>query len=207
MAIFINLFLGSYSDVMGRKLVLLLPIFGHFLRDAAVPIIIYFDLGLPGMYVGYLLDGLFGGFSGQFPLWFSAHPGRIQIPDFVERSLVHLAETVCLPYSRPGKAKAARERSGHLPHKDDPRVVEIFNISLPHDRKWLWDYLYLFIFTSAFDVENCIYLMSQACDPRETGSNPCKNGHGSTLCEYSAAAPMSQPRVASVARKWPRSFC
>ncbi|KAK7116202.1 hypothetical protein V1264_001926 [Littorina saxatilis] len=62
-AIFTNLFLGSYSDVMGRKLVLLLPIFGHFLRDAAVPIIIYFDLGLPGMYVGYLLDGLFGGFS------------------------------------------------------------------------------------------------------------------------------------------------
>ncbi|XP_076450013.1 lysosomal proton-coupled steroid conjugate and bile acid symporter SLC46A3-like [Babylonia areolata] len=60
----VNLLLGSYSDFLGRKLALFLPLMGHFLRLSTVVVVIYWDLGLPGLYVGYLLDGLLGGFPG-----------------------------------------------------------------------------------------------------------------------------------------------
>nr|KAG5703644.1 hypothetical protein BaRGS_002518 [Batillaria attramentaria] len=63
-AIVVNLFLGAYSDTLGRKFVLLLPTVGTFLRNATAPVIIHWDLGLPAMYVGYVLDGMCGSISG-----------------------------------------------------------------------------------------------------------------------------------------------
>ncbi|KAK7104916.1 proton-coupled folate transporter-like [Littorina saxatilis] len=60
------LLLGTYSDVMGRRLALLVPLIGHFLRDAAAPVIIHFDLGLPALYVGYAIFGVCGGTAGVF---------------------------------------------------------------------------------------------------------------------------------------------
>ena len=58
------LLLGTYSDVMGRRLVLLVPVTGHFLRDAMIPVVIHWDLGLPVLYAGYAVYGLCGASAG-----------------------------------------------------------------------------------------------------------------------------------------------
>ena len=60
-----NLVLGTYSDVLGRRFLMLVPIVGHFLRDVTAPIVIHWDLGLPALYSGYILDGLCGGSIGR----------------------------------------------------------------------------------------------------------------------------------------------
>lgn len=70
-AIGANLLLGSYSDVLGRRFTLLLPLTGHFLRNLTVPVIIYWNLGLPALYAGYVLDGACGGSSGEESYSFS----------------------------------------------------------------------------------------------------------------------------------------
>jgi hypothetical protein len=64
-AVMVNLLLGSYSDFLGRRFVLLLPLLGHFLRNLTAPVIIYWDLGLPALYAGYVFDGLCGGSAGN----------------------------------------------------------------------------------------------------------------------------------------------
>ncbi|KAK7105145.1 hypothetical protein V1264_019745 [Littorina saxatilis] len=64
LSIVVNLFLGSYSDVLGRRFVLLVPIVGHFLRNATAPVVIHWNLGASYLYVGYVIDGLCGGASG-----------------------------------------------------------------------------------------------------------------------------------------------
>ncbi|KAK7492505.1 hypothetical protein BaRGS_00016171, partial [Batillaria attramentaria] len=64
LGIVINLFLGAYSDTLGRKFGLLLPMIGTFLRYVAAPVIIHWDLGLDFMFAGYIVDGLCGSLSG-----------------------------------------------------------------------------------------------------------------------------------------------
>ena len=64
-SVLVNVFLGSYSDVLGRRFVLLLCLSGHFLRNVTAPVIIYWNLGLPALYSGYVIDGLCGGSSGE----------------------------------------------------------------------------------------------------------------------------------------------
>ena len=68
-SILVNVFLGSYSDVLGRRFVLLLCLSGHFLRNVTAPVIIYWNLGLPALYSGYVIDGLCGGSSGEWMKW------------------------------------------------------------------------------------------------------------------------------------------
>lgn len=78
LSIVVNLFLGAYSDMIGRKVALFLPLFGSFLRLCIGTVIIYWDLGLFGMYVGAAIEGLFGGFPGRSLLWlfFWSKPGE-----------------------------------------------------------------------------------------------------------------------------------
>ena len=59
------LLLGTYSDVMGRRLLLLLTVMGHLLRDATVSVVIHWDLGLPALYLGYAVYGLSGATAGR----------------------------------------------------------------------------------------------------------------------------------------------
>lgn len=64
-AVVTNIFLGAYSDTLGRKFILLLPLLGHFLRSLTTPVIIYWDLGLTALYSGYVIDGICGGSPGD----------------------------------------------------------------------------------------------------------------------------------------------
>ena len=65
-SILVNVFLGSYSDVLGRRFVLMLCLSGHFLRNVTAPVIIHWNLGLLALYTGYVIDGLCGGSSGEW---------------------------------------------------------------------------------------------------------------------------------------------
>ncbi|KAL8617314.1 hypothetical protein ACOMHN_061028 [Nucella lapillus] len=63
-SILVNLLLGTYSDLLGRRFLLLVPIVGHLVRNATAPVIIHWRLGLPALYAGYIVDGCCGGPSG-----------------------------------------------------------------------------------------------------------------------------------------------
>ena len=93
LSIVVNLFLGSYSDVLGRRFVILVSLIGHFLRNATFPVIIYWDLGLPALYAGYVVDGLCGGSSGE---WKGLRVGE------VEREVKSMAPVIIYWYHRAG---------------------------------------------------------------------------------------------------------
>lgn len=59
-AFFTCLIIGSYSDFLGRRILLMFPVFSHLLRMAITTCIIKFDLDLNYTYIGYGIDGLAG---------------------------------------------------------------------------------------------------------------------------------------------------
>ncbi|CAG5130692.1 unnamed protein product [Candidula unifasciata] len=59
-AIFICLFIGSYSDYLGRRFLLLLPLFTVLVKMIITTCIIRFHLDLRFMYLAYGFDGLSG---------------------------------------------------------------------------------------------------------------------------------------------------
>ncbi|KAL3851972.1 hypothetical protein ACJMK2_015662 [Sinanodonta woodiana] len=56
---------GSLSDYLGRKFVILLPIFGTFLQASITALIIYFKYDISYLLIAYGSDGLFGTSSTQ----------------------------------------------------------------------------------------------------------------------------------------------
>ncbi|XP_076442106.1 proton-coupled folate transporter-like [Babylonia areolata] len=60
--IFVALLAGSYADYLGRKFLVLGPVLGSFLKSVVVLLVVYLDLAVDVLYLGYLLDGLMGSF-------------------------------------------------------------------------------------------------------------------------------------------------
>lgn len=60
---FSSLLLGSLSDKYGRKYVLLLPLIGGACRQLINILVIGFNLHIEFLFIGYVLDGIFGGTS------------------------------------------------------------------------------------------------------------------------------------------------
>jgi MFS family permease len=59
------LLLGTYSDVLGRRLVMLAPVTGTLLKDGLITAVIYWQWGIMPLYVAYTLLGLSGGTAGE----------------------------------------------------------------------------------------------------------------------------------------------
>ncbi|CAL1533854.1 unnamed protein product [Lymnaea stagnalis] len=59
-AFFTCLIIGSYSDFLGRRLLLMFPVLSHLLRMALTTCIIKFNLDLNYTYIAYGIDGLAG---------------------------------------------------------------------------------------------------------------------------------------------------
>ncbi|KAK3774918.1 hypothetical protein RRG08_007275 [Elysia crispata] len=70
-AFFACFFIGSYSDYIGRRALLLLPIFTEFLVVATISCIIRFHLDVNLLYAGFGLDGLAGSWPAIFVLEFA----------------------------------------------------------------------------------------------------------------------------------------
>ncbi|XP_046575204.1 proton-coupled folate transporter-like [Haliotis rubra] len=60
-AVFSNIIIGSYSDIIGRKFLFLCPMAGHLLRNAMTAVIIYWRLDLNYFFLATGMDGLLGG--------------------------------------------------------------------------------------------------------------------------------------------------
>ncbi|XP_046344601.2 proton-coupled folate transporter-like [Haliotis rufescens] len=60
-AVFSNIILGSYSDIIGRKFLFLCPMAGHLLRNAMTAVIIHWRLDLNYFFLATGVDGLLGG--------------------------------------------------------------------------------------------------------------------------------------------------
>ena len=54
------IFIGTYSDVGGRKIAILLPSIGGMLKAIVFLIVIYLNLDVEFLLIGYMLDGLSG---------------------------------------------------------------------------------------------------------------------------------------------------
>ncbi|XP_048259711.1 solute carrier family 46 member 3-like [Haliotis rufescens] len=63
-SIFINLVIGSYSDFLGRKFLFFIPTLGAVLKGTMLCLVIAFRFPLGWLYLGYVLEGLTGSFSG-----------------------------------------------------------------------------------------------------------------------------------------------
>ncbi|XP_048259392.1 solute carrier family 46 member 3-like [Haliotis rufescens] len=63
-SIFINLIFGSYSDFLGRKFLFFIPTLGAVLKGTMLCLVIAFRFPLGWLYLGYVLEGLTGSFSG-----------------------------------------------------------------------------------------------------------------------------------------------
>ena len=59
-SIFSIIFIGTYSDVGGRKIAILLPSIGGMLKAIVFLIVIYLNLDVEFLLIGYVLDGLSG---------------------------------------------------------------------------------------------------------------------------------------------------
>ncbi|XP_067681223.1 lysosomal proton-coupled steroid conjugate and bile acid symporter SLC46A3-like [Haliotis asinina] len=58
------MFLGSYSDFLGRRFLFIVPLIGEFLRYSTLTIVICWNLDLRYMYIGEVLEGISGGYHG-----------------------------------------------------------------------------------------------------------------------------------------------
>ncbi|XP_046575188.1 solute carrier family 46 member 3-like [Haliotis rubra] len=58
------MFLGSYSDFLGRRFLFIVPLIGEFLRYSTLTVVICWDLDLRYMYIGEVLEGISGGYHG-----------------------------------------------------------------------------------------------------------------------------------------------
>ncbi|KAL8572543.1 hypothetical protein ACOMHN_040447 [Nucella lapillus] len=61
-AIFVALIFGSYADYFGRKFLVLAPIVGGFLKSLVILAVVYLDLDVRYLYLGFALEGLAGSF-------------------------------------------------------------------------------------------------------------------------------------------------
>ena len=59
--LFSAVMLGSYSDKVGRKISLLLPPIGGCLKLVVLALVVFLKLNLNYIYIGIILEGLFGG--------------------------------------------------------------------------------------------------------------------------------------------------
>ncbi|XP_046344565.2 solute carrier family 46 member 3-like isoform X1 [Haliotis rufescens] len=58
------LFLGAYSDFLGRRFLFIVPLIGEVLRYVFLTAVIYWNLDLRYLYIGEALDGISGGYNG-----------------------------------------------------------------------------------------------------------------------------------------------
>lgn len=59
-AMFVTLFLGSYTDYLGRRFMVIMPCLGAFLKSVVFLLVIYLELDINYLYIAYALDGLCG---------------------------------------------------------------------------------------------------------------------------------------------------
>ncbi|XP_071081276.1 lysosomal proton-coupled steroid conjugate and bile acid symporter SLC46A3-like [Haliotis cracherodii] len=64
LAVISCMFLGAYSDFLGRRFLFIVPLIGEFLRQLFLTAVIYWSLDLKYLYIGEALDGILGGFNG-----------------------------------------------------------------------------------------------------------------------------------------------
>ncbi|XP_046344555.2 solute carrier family 46 member 3-like [Haliotis rufescens] len=58
------MFLGAYSDFLGRRFLFIVPLIGELVRYMTLTIVIYWNLDLRYLYIGEVLDGISGGYNG-----------------------------------------------------------------------------------------------------------------------------------------------
>ncbi|BFZ11927.1 hypothetical protein BsWGS_14966 [Bradybaena similaris] len=59
-----NMLLGTFSCIMSRKLLLLIPTTGFLVKCALVPVIVYWKIDITWFYLGYGIDGICGNICG-----------------------------------------------------------------------------------------------------------------------------------------------
>ncbi|XP_046575163.1 solute carrier family 46 member 3-like isoform X1 [Haliotis rubra] len=64
LAVISCMFLGAYSDYLGRRFLFIVPLIGESIRYASVTIVIYWNLDLRYMYIGEVFEGITGGYNG-----------------------------------------------------------------------------------------------------------------------------------------------
>ncbi|PVD25739.1 hypothetical protein C0Q70_13399 [Pomacea canaliculata] len=62
--LFLSFFMGSYSDYLGRRILVLLSMSGNCLKALVFLVVVCLNINLHYLYLAYLLDGLFGSFNG-----------------------------------------------------------------------------------------------------------------------------------------------
>ncbi|XP_038044240.1 solute carrier family 46 member 3-like [Patiria miniata] len=61
-----SVIMGTLSDRLGRKMCIVIPIFGYICQEVVYLATIYFELPLPVLFVGDILQGMAGGFGLLF---------------------------------------------------------------------------------------------------------------------------------------------
>ncbi|XP_067681225.1 lysosomal proton-coupled steroid conjugate and bile acid symporter SLC46A3-like [Haliotis asinina] len=64
LAVISCMFLGAYSDYLGRRFLFIVPLIGESIRYVSITIVIYWNLDIRYMYIGEVFDGITGGFNG-----------------------------------------------------------------------------------------------------------------------------------------------
>ena len=78
--LFVTLFIGAYSDKKGRRIAILPPLFGSFVKALSLVLVIYLELPLWTLFIGSFIDGCGGGFATLL-LGCFAYVSDITIPE------------------------------------------------------------------------------------------------------------------------------